>query len=65
MLNHGRIPLTNQEHDTIEKLLANHDGGPVTLTRRDPGETGPILAHAGDDTYQVDGAKAKKVRKHG
>jgi hypothetical protein len=64
MLNHGRIPLTNQEHDTIEKLLAKHAGA-ATLTRRDPGETGPILAHLGDDTYQIDGAKAKKVRKHG
>jgi hypothetical protein len=62
MLSPGRIPLTDDETQTVEKLLAKHPGESVSLTRRDPGETGPVLVHVGRQTYQVDGAKSKKLR---
>ncbi len=52
MLSAGRIPLTAAEHAAIDKLLAKHGDG--SLTRRDPGETGPVLVHIGDDTWKVD-----------
>jgi hypothetical protein len=53
MLSEGRIPLTEAEDAAIARLLAKHDGT-ATLTRRDPGESGPVLVHIGDATWQVD-----------
>jgi hypothetical protein len=62
MLSPGRIPLTDDETQAVEKLLAKHAGESISLTRRDPGESGPVLVHVGRDTYEVDGAKSKKVK---
>lgn len=53
MLSEGRIPLNPAEHEAVEQLLAAHVGN-ATLTRRDAGETGPLLVHIGDETYLVD-----------
>lgn len=61
MLIPGRIPLTEREHKAVEKLLATHEGN-ATITRRDPGETGPVLVHLGDATYQISAnGRTKKV----
>lgn len=43
MLNEGRIPLLAAETTALEHL-ANGYGQPVGFTRRDPGNTGPVLA---------------------
>lgn len=52
MLVEGRIPLSEAEGEAIAQLEAQH--GPVAgLTRRDPGETGPVLVTIGDQTYEV------------
>lgn len=56
----GRIPVTSDEHDAIEALTAGKSG--CSITRRDPGESGPLLVFDGTDTYEVDG---KKVTKRG
>jgi len=53
MLEQGRIPLTEAENEAIDKLLDGHDGN-ASLTRRDPGETGPVLVHIGDQVFEVD-----------
>lgn len=60
MLHEGRIPHTASERSAIERLLADHDGN-ATLTRRDPGDTGPLLVHIGADTYVV--AASGRVKK--
>ena len=39
---HGRIPLKDAEHAAVDKLLAKHDA-PAGISRRDPGETGPVV----------------------
>lgn len=54
MLREGRIPLTPAEHDAVDDLAGKHAGEPVSLTRRDPGETGPLLVHVGSAMFEVD-----------
>jgi hypothetical protein len=61
MLAADRIHLTRRETQAIEKLIAEHPDAPVSLTRRDPGERGPVLVHLGDQTFEVDGNKVRKV----
>jgi hypothetical protein len=59
----GRIPMTELEHDSVDKLVAANSGQSVSLTRRDPGDTGPVLVHVGDDTYQIDdNGRTRKLR---
>lgn len=52
MLAPGRIPLNDQEHVAVEALLVEH-GEQVSLTRRDPGETGPVVVTADDKVFHV------------
>lgn len=48
------LPLHPGERHAIDKVLADvPDGTSVSLTRRDPGETGPVLVHVGDKTYEI------------
>jgi len=62
MLTPGRLPVSDAEQKAIEKLMAENEGEPVSFTRRDPGETGPVLAHVGDKTIEIDeGGHRKKV----
>lgn len=51
----SRLPMMPKETAAVESLTADHLGEPISLTRRDPGETGPLLAHVGDKTYLIDG----------
>lgn len=65
---HMRIPLTTAENAAVNKLIAKNPGEPVSLTRRDPGETGPVLVYVGATTYVVDAAghvRKQKQRKAG
>ncbi len=58
----NRIPATVAEHAAVNKLQVENADSPVSMTRRDPGESGPLLIHVGDDTYEVaDDGKRKKV----
>lgn len=52
MLEGARIPLTAEEQDAVQTLLDEHGGG--SLTRRDPGETGPVVVHVGDRIWEVE-----------
>lgn len=56
MLHPGRLPMAAAEERALERLLAKHPTKPISLTRRDPGENGPLLVHAGDRTYVIDAA---------
>lgn len=52
MLHEGRIPLTDAESEAVANLEAEH--GPCEgLTRRDPGETGPVLVTIAGQVYEV------------
>ena len=53
-LSNNRIPLSPAEHDAVEALLEQHGEKVLSLTRRDPGETGPVLVQLEDATYEVD-----------
>lgn len=53
MLNASRIPLNEAEHQAVEELIAAHPGAAVSLTRRDPGEAGPVLVHVDASTFVV------------
>ncbi len=63
MLNTGRVPATPAEHNAIDDLIAKHTtDGAATITRRDPGETGPLLLHIGADTWLISrNGRAKKL----
>ena len=54
MLNEGRVPLSEAENEAVDALISKNEGEPVSLTRRGPGETGPLLAHVGDASYEID-----------
>ncbi len=53
MLLPERLPLTDAENDAVDKLIEANPGVPVSMTRRDPGETGPLLVHVGADTHEI------------
>lgn len=55
-----RLPLTPKEAAAVESLIADHDVAP-SLTRRDPGETGPVLAYFGQDTYLIESDVVTKL----
>lgn len=62
MLHPERIPLNEAEVAAVDKLAAGHDQAAVSLTRRDPGETGPLLVHIEADTWEIgEDGKRKKV----
>lgn len=49
MLQEGRIPLSKAEHEAVDALIESVGADAVaSLTRRDPGNTGPVLVHAHD-----------------
>ncbi len=43
MIQPGRIEMTEKEVAQLEALLSDLDGEPVSITRRDPNESGPVL----------------------
>jgi hypothetical protein len=57
-----RIPMTASESRTFNAFKAKHKV--ISITRRDPGESGPVLIHLEDGTtYEVDKkGKAKAVK---
>lgn len=62
MLSEGRIPLNEKEHAAVDKLVGEFPDTPLGLTRRDPGETGPLVVSAGDQSWEIsEDGKRKKV----
>ena len=54
MLIPGRMSTTDVEDGVINALIADADeGAAISMTRRDPGNTGPVLLHIDDRTYEV------------
>ncbi|HWE83049.1 MAG TPA: hypothetical protein VG265_15460 [Gaiellaceae bacterium] len=45
--------MSDSELAALEQLLAANPGVQASLTRRDPGETGPVLVHIGDETHEL------------
>ncbi len=64
MLQEGRIPLEQAEHDAVDKLIADNPGVPIGFTRRDSGETGPLLVTVDGTVYQVS-AKGRVTKTDG
>lgn len=64
MLKEGRIPMTDTEASAVDKIVYANDGAGVSLTRNDPGESGPVRVEvAGVGTWLVNEAgKAVKQR---
>ncbi len=62
MIEPGRIAMNEAESAAVEKLADEHDGESLTLTRRDPDETGPLLVHIGEESWELaDDGKRRKV----
>jgi hypothetical protein len=58
----GWKPHKRGELAAIKKLMVQHPERSLAITRRDPGEKGPLLIHIIDgDTYQVARGKLEKV----
>lgn len=58
----GRIPMRDAEHAAVDRLIARHNGSPGCLTRRDLGNSGPLLFHIDGVTYEIAASgRAKKV----
>ena len=61
-LESGTITLNEAESATVARLRTAHPDQPISFTRRDPGEPGPVLVHVGEMTWEVSGdGKRKKV----
>lgn len=56
----GWKPHQAGELDAIKKLKKQHPDKPISITRRDPGERGPLLLHVGDETFVVEDGKMRK-----
>ena len=48
MISEGRIPMTDEEAEVLEGI-----SDVVSLTRRDPGETVPLVVHTAEQTFVV------------
>lgn len=53
MIQGQRIPMSDVELAAVDELIAAHADERISLTRRDPGETGPVLVHISDVTHEV------------
>ncbi len=63
MLLPGRVPASEAEHEAVNKLMGEHPDESVSVTRRDADESGPLLVHAGDKSWEIsDDGKRKKVK---
>jgi hypothetical protein len=63
VLSEGRIEAAQAEHDAVDNLIAKHPDASVSMTRRDEGNTGPLLVHVDDDTYVVtEDGKTRKLK---
>lgn len=54
MIENRRIPLNPAENEAVDKLLAEHPGKTAAFTRRDPGNTGPVLIVVGGGSWLID-----------
>lgn len=53
MLYPERLPLSEAESQAVDDLIAANPDEQVSLTRSEPGDTGPLLVHVGDESYLV------------
>lgn len=52
MLHEGLLP--HSEREAVGLQLLEREVGPImSITRRDAGESGPLLVHAGEKTYEI------------
>lgn len=59
-LGHGRIGMTDVESKALDGLVEEH-GDPLGFTRRDPGNTGPLIIEwKGGKTFQIDANGRKR-----
>jgi len=52
MISEGRIPMTEEEAEAVRVLL-DDVGDRVTLSRRDPGNTGPLLVQTDTTSFLI------------
>ena len=58
----GRIPLSDSEFKTVKTFLSGYHGpGPVSLTRRDANESGPVIVQVGNRIHVVTDGKVTEV----
>jgi hypothetical protein len=60
MIESGHIDVSEDERAALDELLEGKDVS-ATVTRRDPGETGPLLVHIGSVTFVIDGSKTTEL----
>lgn len=53
--------MTEAEETNVNDLLASLGVPAASLTRRDPGETGPVLVHTDSQTFEVDESGSKEI----
>lgn len=62
MLSNHRIPMTELEEEAVSRLIKKHGDTDVSITRNDPGETGPVRLSIGDQSWLVEeSGHSKKV----
>ncbi len=54
MLEQGTIPLNDKEQAAIDEIRSEIPDVQFSLSRRDPGETGPVIVHIpGSDPFEL------------
>ena len=56
VLQPGRIQMSDVESSALDFLIAANADQPISVTRRDPGDSGPLVAQVGDAQYEIDEA---------
>ena len=62
MLTRGRLYMTAEEAEALDRLLEREEVGDksFSLTRTEPGEKGPIRVEIGDEAWHIDGGSFRK-----
>jgi hypothetical protein len=62
MLTRGRLQMTQEEQDALERLLEREEAQEkvISLTRTEPGEQGPIRIEIGTEAWHIDGDSFRK-----
>lgn len=65
LMDNSRIPMTSGEEKAVDALIAGNAGAAISFSRRDPGETGPVVVQINNAVYEVGERGEVRVTRHG
>lgn len=53
LVDNSRIPMSAGEEEAVDALIAANASASISFSRRDPGETGPVVVQINNAVYEV------------